>query len=93
VVHVDSGDDYMSLFEAAGFADVVVEDVTRQYGETLRAWLREWSSRRDLIEPLVGAGEFADRLEARRTGITAVERGTRTRFLITASRPPEARPD
>ena len=83
---VGSADDYRTLFEHAGFADIEIEDLTAEYHATLHAWLAEWSDNRDELEAVAGTEQFEERQAMRIEGIAAVESGSRTRFLVTATR-------
>jgi len=72
------------MLRAAGFTDAVERDVTDEYLETARGWLREASAREDALRALQGDAAFAQRHRDRRRGIAAIEDGLLRRSLFIA---------
>ncbi len=82
-----SRSDQLTLLERAGFGEVDEVDVTGEYLETARAWLREsWRFEHELRQVL-GNDEF-DRLQRERpVTISAIEDGLLRRSLLVGTKP------
>lgn len=85
--HVDAGDGYRALLEAAGFESFKLVDVTDQYLATLTAWIREWDTESTELEPLLGVDEFTERQSRRRKTLETVRDGLLRRYVISAVQP------
>ena len=84
--HVEAGDGYPGMLDAAGFEDVDFSDVTPEYRITLEAWIREWETEAAGITGLLGAGEFEERQQRRHRASAAIDDGLLQRWLISARR-------
>ena len=82
----DASPGYPALLGDSGFVDVVVDDVTDQYRETLRGWIEAWDDEAGDLAELVGAGEFDERQSRRRAGLVAIDDGLLKRYAVRAVR-------
>lgn len=78
---------HTQLMRSAGFDDIDETDYTKQYHETLRAWLDHSAERSEELVALWGNELFTERQADRRSSIEAVEAGWQRRILISATRP------
>lgn len=74
------------MLRRAGFDLAVERDVTGDFLDTARAWLRESDLLADVLTALEPAGRFDERQEDRRTMIAAIEAGLLRRTLYVAVR-------
>lgn len=72
------------LMDAAGFRDVEVADVTRDFLAVARAWEREFDAHEDHLRGVLG-GEWEERQADRRDLIAGVEAGQLQRILVTGT--------
>lgn len=85
--HVSTRRPYPELVAQAGFAEVVVTDVTAEYARTQRAWLEANESRAAEVRRIISDREFALAQADRRLSLAAIEEGLLRRSLITATCP------
>ncbi|GAA5136790.1 hypothetical protein GCM10023320_68490 [Pseudonocardia adelaidensis] len=79
--------DYLSLLRSAGFAELDEVDVTADYLDTARRWLRHGQEFEAGLAALETPGAFADKLARRREAIAVIEAGHLRRSLLLATRP------
>jgi hypothetical protein len=79
--------DYLSLLRSAGFADLDEVDVTADYLDTARRWLRYGQEFEAGLAALETPGAFARKLARRRKAIALIEAGYLRRALFLATRP------
>jgi hypothetical protein len=79
---------HADLLRAAGFVDIGETDLTADFLQVARAWIRESDAHRDGLVELLGAADFEERQAERRTQLRAVEEGLLCRSLFVARRPP-----
>jgi hypothetical protein len=75
------------LLRAAGFVDVEVTDLTREFLETARGWYEHASALEPKLRSEMGDEAFDDRQADRRTMIAAIEDRLLSRALLVATRP------
>ena len=83
---VDTRGSHSSMLQRAGFEVAVERDVTPDFLDTARAWLRESEALTDELAALEPAGGFDERQEDRRRMIVAIEDGLLVRTLFVATR-------
>jgi hypothetical protein len=79
--------DYLSLLSSAGFAELDEVDVTADYLDTARRWLRHGQEFEAGLAALETPGAFAGKLARRREAIAVIEAGHLRRSLFLAIRP------
>lgn len=77
---------YLELLARAGFVDLVEDDLTPQYRETLTAFLEMEERLEESLRAEEGEG-FDERLHRRRNSAATSEDGLLLRSLFTARRP------
>lgn len=82
---VESEADYPTLLEQTGWAIVDRQDLTLDYAHSCHRQLQADKERKDALEGLVGAGEFAERQAGWQSKITAIDEGLLRRELFAAS--------
>jgi hypothetical protein len=83
---VGTRSDYLSLLRSAGFVELDEVDVTADYLETARGWLRHGQEFEAGLAALDTPGAFADKLARRREAIAMIEAGHLRRSLLLATR-------
>lgn len=83
---VDARGEHRSMLERAGFELALERDVTDDFLDTARAWLRESEAVADELAVLEPEGGFDERQEDRRTMIAAIAEGLLRRTLYVAVR-------
>jgi hypothetical protein len=83
---VDTRGTHSSMLRRAGFDLDGERDVTAEFLDTARAWLRESDALTDELATLEPAGGFDERQEDRRRMIAAIEDGLLVRTLFVATR-------
>jgi hypothetical protein len=83
---VGTRSDYLSLLRSAGFVELDEVDVTADYLETARGWLRHGQEFEAGLAALDTPGAFADKLARRREAIAMIEAGHLRRSLFLATR-------
>lgn len=83
---VEARGEHGSMLGRAGFDVLVEQDVTGEFLDTARAWLRESEMLTDVLTALEPEGGFDERQQDRRTMIAAVEDGLLRRTLYVAVR-------
>ena len=78
---------YLQLLSAAGFDDAGMRDVTEEYLETLRNWIRATEPVCDLVAAVDGEAAITDRLQGWREDADVVARGWMKRRIYWATRP------
>lgn len=76
------------MVERAGFSDITVHDITREYELTQRTWLDATEANADALRRATTEAEFALGQRERRLTRAAIAEGLLHRSLITATRPP-----
>jgi hypothetical protein len=84
---VSTRSDYRSLLRSAGFVEFDEVDVTADYLETARGWLRHGQQFEAGLAALETPGAFAAKLARRRKAIAVIEAGHLRRSLFLATRP------
>jgi hypothetical protein len=79
--------DYLSLLRSAGFVELDEVDVTADYLDTARGWLRHGQEFEAGLAALETPGAFAGKLARRREAIAVIEAGHLRRSLLVATRP------
>ena len=74
------------LLEAAGFTSIAEQDLTSEFLETTRAWLRERQQNSDELIALQGEAVFLERQADSEAQAHAVEEGLLGRGLFVAKR-------
>ncbi len=74
------------LLESAGFVDIDHVDITAEFAETARGWLREYRASYDELAAMEAPGAFAQRLRDGQRQLRAVEAGLLRRGLFAARR-------
>jgi ubiquinone/menaquinone biosynthesis C-methylase UbiE len=85
--YLDAGSGYPELMRQAGFAQVVVHDITQDYLATTEAWIRERAAEAEALRLLWGAERFEDRQASQRQSLQATADGRLRRYLVTGTRP------
>src|SRR5687768_3305867 len=83
---VDARGGHRSMLDSAGFELALERDVTPDFLDTARAWLRESEALSDELTALEPEGGFDERQEDRRTMVAAVADGLLMRTLYVAVR-------
>lgn len=81
---VEAPEDYGALLGQSGWRLLERTDVTAAFGRAVRRLLEGTIERTDALTEILGAEEFAERLERRRAALAATERGVLTRELFLA---------
>jgi cyclopropane fatty-acyl-phospholipid synthase-like methyltransferase len=81
---VASRSSYPSMLRSAGFVDIEERDVTAEYLDTARSWLRHVEEAADELAVHEPPERVAERITRRRTAIAAIEDGLLRRSLLTA---------
>lgn len=81
---VDARGEHGSMLVRAGFDLVLEHDVTGEFLDTARAWLRGSEALMNELTALEPEGGFNDRQQDRRTMIAAIEDGLLQRTLYVA---------
>jgi ubiquinone/menaquinone biosynthesis C-methylase UbiE len=83
---VEAPDDYGALLAQSGWRLAERTDVTAALGQAVRRLVEGTIERTDALTEVLGAEEFAERMERRRAALAATERGVLTRelFLVLA---------
>ncbi len=84
---VNSRREQPDLLEAAGFVQIVVNDVTEDFLQTARRWLSHASELEDELRATIGDELFDEQQTARKEMITAVEEGLLSRALFVGAKP------
>ncbi|MDQ6824940.1 MAG: class I SAM-dependent methyltransferase [Candidatus Eremiobacteraeota bacterium] len=86
---VDVAGGYAQLLRDSDWRVLKRTDVTKEFGQTLRASVEELEARADVLANVLGSADFAERVQHRKATITAVERGLLQReiFVSTTSGP------
>ena len=74
------------LVGAAGFEEIEVTDVTKDFVETVRAWFKAFNANEAELRPLLGE-RFDERQQGRRDMIDATGEGLLQRVLVSARAP------
>ncbi|MGH6894146.1 MAG: class I SAM-dependent methyltransferase [Dongiaceae bacterium] len=82
---IESEADYPTLLGQTGWATVDRQDITRDYAASCRRQLQADKERKDALETLIGASEFAERQAEWRSKLTAIEDGLLRRELFVAT--------
>ncbi len=85
---IETDTDYPALLGQTGWTVVDRHDITIDFAASCRRQLRADEERRDALETLIGASEFAERLAGWRSKIAAIEEGLLRRELFVASPDP-----
>ena len=80
--HVESPAPYGRLMEEAGFADLEVLDVSKEFLGTIAAWKREWEAEADSLIELLGEEEFSQKIHNRELDLASAEAGLLKRFRV-----------
>jgi hypothetical protein len=75
------------LLHRAGFVSVTEHELTREFLDTNRAWLREREIRADELKTIDGEEAFLQRQADYRAEMRAVEAGVLHRSLLVARNP------
>ncbi len=78
---------YPSLLRSAGFVDIDVSDLTREYRDTQQAWLVATDEWREELIDLVGIDEYTEAHRRRRSTLESIDTGLLARRLYLARRP------
>lgn len=78
--------DHVDLLRAAGFTGIAERDLTADFIETTKSWLRELDAHAEELAPLQPAGAFEERQRERRAMLAATEDGLLRRALYLARR-------
>ena len=78
---------YPQLLEAARFTEVTGTDWTDEFAATTEAWIKQWDANRAGLVALLGEQAVAERQDARRAQLRAIQDGILARSLFTARRP------
>ena len=84
---VGSRSDQRQLLVSAGFTEIDVVDLTREWATTARGWIEGWSTNEAELSALESPGAFAQRQRERLTQQRAIEEGLLKRALFSATRP------
>jgi creatinine amidohydrolase/Fe(II)-dependent formamide hydrolase-like protein len=84
---VGSAREQQELLEAAGFVEIVVTDVTREFLETARQWFTHAAELEDELRSTLGDALFDEQQTDRKEMIAAVEKGLLSRALFLGARP------
>ncbi len=79
---IESEADYLTLLGQTGWAVVDRQDITLDYAASCGRQLQADEERRDALEALIGASEFAERQAGWRSKLTAIDDGLLCRELI-----------
>ena len=74
------------LMKGAGFVEVGVTNLTKEFGDTTLAWLQEYSRYEAELREIIG-GEFDERMGDRRDLLQGVEKRLLRRVLVTGTAP------
>jgi len=74
------------LLHAAGFTQILVEDVTAAFHDTLRRWIEEWERFAEPLCTLLGSDDVAQAQAERRATLAALDDGLLRRSLVVAVR-------
>lgn len=85
--HVTTRRPYSEMVERAGFTDITLHDITRDYELTQRTWLEATEANAHALRRATTDAEFALGQRERRLTRTAIADGLLHRSLITATRP------
>ena len=77
--------DHVELLESAGFTDIEETDLTEEYLETARAWLRARERNPDAFRAVESAGSIGS-IEKSRASVAGIEDGLLGRALFAAVR-------
>lgn len=80
--YVESPAPYGRLMEEAGFEDIEVFDVSKEFLETIAAWKREWEAESDSLIELLGEEEFSRKIHNRELDLASAEAGLLKRFRV-----------
>lgn len=83
---VASPADHLSMLGHAGFVDVAERDLTAEFIDTTRAWLRELDARAESLAAEQPEGAFEQRQVERRAMLAATEEGLLRRALFVATK-------
>jgi SAM-dependent methyltransferase len=81
---VESDTDYPTLLEQTGWIGLDCQDLTMDYAASCRRLLRADGERKDALQALIGAAEFAERQTGWRSKLAALEEGLLRRELFVA---------
>ena len=78
---------YADLLESAGFVDIRVRDLSKEFLISINAWLAHTTPVRDEVAAIDGAEAVDERLAEWAEAAIAIERRWLTRAMYTARRP------
>ena len=82
---IESETDYPTLLQQTGWATVERQDITLDYAASCFRQLQADNERKDELETLIGASEFAERQAGWRSKLTAMDDGLLRRELFVAT--------
>ena len=85
--HVETPAPYDRLMEDAGFVDIELVDVTRQYAETTNKWKQAWEEDARSFINLIGEDEYLRKIRNRELDTAFVEQGLLSRYRVYGVKP------
>lgn len=78
---------YEVMLREAGFLDRTIEDVTAPYADTLTGLTQAWQDDSEAIRAVIGAEEFATRMNRRISSLAGIAEGLHQRVWVTGRAP------